>query len=208
MKIERLDENKIKVTVGSDDIKMWNVDLKNFTENTPEAQDMFWFALKRAEQDVNFTVGRAQLLVETMPAGEEGFELIISRLENEVELAEALVRAGKQQVKRTEFKAKRRQRGAVLLRIFKFCDFEDVCRGVEEIRELYIGSSRLYKYQGDFYLELMPIDSFGLFGIENILSEFAEKSKKPLILQGVLEEHGKILINSDAVSVISRNFIK
>ncbi len=206
MRIERLDENKIKVTVCGADIKMWNVDLKNFTENTLEAQDMFWFALKQAEQDVNFTVGQAQLLVETMPDGDDGFVMFISRVEDESALAEALIKAGKH-AKQTELKARRRSRLSTLLRIFKFSDFEDVCRGVSEIRELYMGRSRLTKYQNEFYLELIPLDSFGFFEMENILSEFAEKIKNPLSQQGVLNEYGRVLIAADAVSVISNNFI-
>ncbi len=205
MRIERLDENKIKITVCGADIKMWNVDLKNFTENTAEAQDMFWFALKQAEQDVNFTVGQAQLLVETMP-DDEGFVMFISRIESEAALSDALIRAGKQ-AKQTEFKARRRSRLSTLLRIFKFRDFEDVCTGVAEIRELYMGKSRLFKYNGEFYLELIPLDSFGFFEMENILSEFAEKSKHPLTLQGVLNEYGKVMISTDAVAVIANNFI-
>ncbi len=206
MRIERLDENKIKVTVGGADIKMWNVDLKNFTENTVEAQDMFWFALKQAEQDVNFTVGQAQLLVETMPDGDDGFVMFISRIESEAALSEALIRAGKQ-AKQTELKARRRSRLSTLLRIFKFRDFEDVCLGVGEIRELYMGRSRLVKYNNEFYLELIPLDSFGFFEMENILSEFAEKIRQPLALQGMLNEHGKVLIASDAVAVIANNFV-
>ena len=207
MKIERIDDNKIKVLVGEDDIKRWNVDLKNFTDNTPEAQDMFWFALKQAEQDVNFSVGKAQLMVETMPAEEDGFVLIISRMESEADLAAALVRAGKQ-LKQSEFRMRRKRQTAPLFKIFVFDDFEDVCAGVAQIRELFIGASRLTKYNGRFYLELTPIDSFGFFEIENILSEFAEKSKNPALIQGVLNEHGLVMIESDVISVVSENFIK
>ncbi len=206
MYIERLDENKIKITVNGDDIKMWNVDLKNFTDNTAEAQDMFWFALKQAEHDVNFTVGQAQLLVETMPCGDEGFVMFVSRVESEAALAEALVKFGKR-AKQTEFKARRRGRPCPQLRIFNFRDFEDLCRGVGEIRELYMGKSRLIKYMGEFYLELIPQDTFGIFEMENILSEFAEKEKNPLAMQGVLNEHGKILIAADAVAIIANNFL-
>lgn len=205
MRIERLDKNKIKIVIGNDDIRMWNVDLKNFTDNTPEAQDMFWFALKRAEQDVNFTVGKAQLLVETMQLGEEGFAMFVSRLENETELAEALLKTGKQ-VRHAEVRARRKRGVCAPLRIFKFNDFEDVCRGVWEIRETYLGTSKLWKYNGEFYLELMPVDSFGIFETENILSEFSEKDKRPIFMQGVLNEHGKLLIESDAVAVIAQNF--
>lgn len=205
MRIERIGENKIKVTVSGDDVKMWNVDLKNFTDNTPEAQDMFWFALKRAEQDLSFEVGKSQLLVETMPHGDEGYVLLVSRLESEKEVAEALVRAGKQ-VKQTELRVKRRRRISPLLRIYRFGDFEELCQGVSEMYELYMGGSRLFKYQGEFYLELMPLDTFGFFEIENILSEFAEKEKRSAAVQGVLNEHGQLMIAAEAVQNIARNF--
>jgi len=206
MRIERIDKNKIKITVCGEDVRFWNVDLKNFTENTREAQDMFRHALRQAEQDVDFTVGQAQLLVETMPDEDNGFVLIVSRIESESALSEALIRAGKQ-AKTAEFRSKRRSRNLPLVRIFKFCDFEDVCRGVEEIYEIYMGSSRLFKYQGEFFLEMCPVDTFGFFEVENILSEFSEKSKQPLSLQGVLNEHGRLMIEKSAVSIIAENFV-
>ena len=206
MRIEQIAENKIKIVINNDDIKKWNVDLKNFTDNTPEAQDMFWFALKRAEQDVDFTVGRSQLLVETRALDDDGFVMEVSRIENENELSQAFIKMGRK-ITQTEVRLRRRQREESLYRIFKFSDFEDMCRGVKEISELYLGSSKVFKYLGDFYLELKPIDSFGLFEIENILSEFSEKSKNPTLLEGVLTEHGKIMIDRDAVAVITKNFI-
>lgn len=207
MYIERLDENKIKVTLCGDDIKMWNVDLKNFSENTAEAQDMFWYALKKAEQDVNFKVNQnSQLIVETTIEGDDGFVMYISRIENETELADALVKAGKR-AKQSEFKSRHKGRMYPLLRIFKFSDFEDLCCGIKEIHELYIGKSRLLKYMGNFYLELLPQDNFGNFEMDNILSEFGEKAKRPLMLQGVLNEHGKLMIAADAVNIIATNFV-
>lgn len=147
MRIERIDKNKIKITVCDEDVRHWNVDLKNFTENTREAQDMFRYALKQAEQDVDFTVGQAQLLVETMPDEENGFVLIVSRIESEAALSEALIRAGKQ-AKSAEFRPKRRSRNLPLVRIFKFRDFEDVCRGVEEIYEIYMGFVTTFQVSG------------------------------------------------------------
>ena len=205
MRIERVNENMIKILVDASDIRTWNVDIKNFTDNTPEAQELFRFALKRAEQDVDFCVGEAQLLVEARPASDNGFVMIISKLESEKDIAAALLRTGKR-VKSAEFKIKRRSRAVSLLRIFKFEDFESLCGGVREVYETYIGESRLIKYQGAFYLELMPRDSFGLFELENIMSEFAEKIRNPLVVQGVLNEHGLVMMKDNAVSLIADNF--
>ncbi len=207
MRIEKINENKIKIEIDSFDIKAWNVDLKNFSANTPEAQDMFWHALRQAEQDVDFFVGKAQLMVETMPAPDNGFVMVVSKLESESEIAEALARTGKR-TRPTEIRVRRRSRQVSLLRIFRFSDFESLCDGVREIYELYIGDSRLTKYQGGFFLELVPRDSFGLFELENVLSEFAEKVSKPLAIQGVLNEHGLVMMKENAVSLIAENFVK
>lgn len=207
MKIEKISENKIKVLVNRDDVKIWNVDLKNFTDNTPEAQDLFWFALKQAEKDVAFSVGPAQLMVETVPTVNDGFAMIISKLETDVDIAEALLQSGKR-IKRAEFKLSRRDRTISLMRIFRFSNFDCLCDAVAEIYELYLGESRLFKYKNEFYLELTPRDSFGLFEIENIVSEFATKEKKPAVLQGILNEYAKLMIPKDAIFVISENFIK
>ena len=135
-----------------------------------------------------------------------GAKTYISRIDNETELADALVKAGKR-AKQSEFKSRHKGRMYPLLRIFKFSDFEDLCCGIKEIHELYIGKSRLLKYMGNFYLELLPQDNFGNFEMDNILSEFGEKAKRPLMLQGVLNEHGKLMIAADAVNIIATNFV-
>lgn len=207
MKIERLSESKIKIIIDAADIRAWNVDLKNFIDNTPEAQDMFYHALKQAERDVDFCIGNSQLMVETLPLTDNGFVMMVSKLENNTDVAQALQKAGKR-LKQTEFKISRRSRAHSLLRIFKFYDFESLCDGVREIFETYIGDSRLIKYQGGFYLELIPRDSVGLFELENILSEFSAKVTEPLTLQGVLNEHGLVMMKEKAVSLIAENFVE
>ena len=207
MRIERVSENKIKIEIDAGDIRAWNVDIKNFTDNTPEAQDMFWHALKQAERDVDFKVGKSQLMVETVPSSDNGFTMLVSKIKDESEIAEALVKSGKR-IKQTEFRIQRRRKNSILLRIFRFDNFENLCDGVREIYELYIGESRLIKYQGNFYLELKPRDTFGLFELENQLSEFAERVSNPIILQGVLNEHGLVMMKNSAVSLIADNFVK
>ncbi len=207
MKIERLSENKIRIIIDASDIRAWNVDLKNFIDNTPEAQDMFCYALKQAERDVDFYRGKSQLMVETLPLDDNGFVMMVSKLENERDVVEALAKAGKR-IKQTEIKIRRRPRAHLLLRIFKFDDFESLCDGVKEIFEAYIGESRLIKYQSAFYLEMVPSDALGLFEFENILSEFSTKMLEPLALQGVLNEHGLVLMKEKAISIIAENFVK
>ncbi len=205
MRIERVDGRKIKVVVDNNDVKIWNVDLKNFTDNTPEAQDMFWFALKQAQRDVNFNVGQSQLLVETVPDEEEGYVLYISRMENEKELADALIRAGKR-AHPAQMKARPSGRVGTLIRIFRFETFEELCLGAKEVCEMFSGKSHVVKYMGEYFLELFPDDSFYLFRIDNVLSEFGRRIKDAVAIQGILAEHGEVMVEDNALETIEKHF--
>ena len=71
MKIERINENKIRVHIDADEAKAWNVSFKMIAKNTPEVQEMFWSAIRQAEKDVDFSVDGAKLLVEAVPSPED-----------------------------------------------------------------------------------------------------------------------------------------
>lgn len=206
MRIERINENKIRVVISREDTKHWNVNLKKFTENSPEAQELFWFVLKQAEQDVNFCVGRDRLMVETMDTGGDCFVMLISKINSGADIAEELLRRGKR-VKQAEIRFNcRTKQPPSLYRIFKFEDFESLCCGAAEINEMFMGGSRLFKYEEAFYLELKPVDSFGFFEIENALTEFGKKCANPSVLCGILSEHGQTMISADAVTVLFGTF--
>lgn len=42
MKFEKISENKIKITLTSQDLKDKNIDFHSFMSNTLEKQDLFW----------------------------------------------------------------------------------------------------------------------------------------------------------------------
>ncbi|MBP5694603.1 MAG: adaptor protein MecA, partial [Bacilli bacterium] len=54
LKIEKLNENKLKITLDINDLKTRNIDIKSFVSNTPESQDLFWDVMQEAEQKFGF----------------------------------------------------------------------------------------------------------------------------------------------------------
>lgn len=206
MRIEKINDNKIKVTVNKEDIKIWNVTIKNLTDNTPEARDLFWFALRQAEKDVNFKVGEAQLLVEALPHGGEEFIMFISKVNSYENVMDIIEANTKNFDKTVEVKVKKRTRSASSLSIFMFEDFESLCNCIKETEGLFFGNSSLYKYSGKFYLVLVPSDSMMFFETENIITEFATRVKNPAIFEGVLKEHGEKMIEEGAVETVLTYF--
>ncbi len=204
MYIEKISDNKIKVTVNKEDIKIWNVDIKNLTDNTPEAQDLFWFALRQAEKDVNFRVGQSQLLVEAIPSKTDGFIMLISKMDSKMDVINMLekgtIHCG------TEIKVKKRSRSSKIINMFKFSDFDDLCDCVKQIKDLFAGKSSLYKYKEQFYMLFCPYDTMMFFETENIIMEYAEKVASPSLYEGVMREHGQIMIEETAVEIIGTYF--
>lgn len=205
MHIEKINENKIKVTVNKEDIKIWNVNMKNLTDNTPEAQDLFWFALRQAEKDVDFRVGESQLLVEALPSNAEGFVMLISKMDPGANVLDAIEK-GPYRRRAMDIKVKKRNRSAALTNIFKFEDFEDLCKCAEQIKDLFGGKSALYKYKEQFYLILIPYDTMMFFEAENVIMEYASRVSSPALYEGVLKEHGQLMIKENAFETIMAYF--
>lgn len=206
MHIEKINDNKIKVTVNKEDIKIWNVDMKNLTENTPEAQDLFWFALRQAEKDVNFKVGTSQLLVEAHPTNSDGFIMIISKVDDKTNVLDLLQENRKLSNNHLEIKIRRKNKKSNNINIFRFDNFEDICNCVQQIKFMYSGNSSLYKYNDMFYLKLIPFENTDFFEAENVLLEYSRRVPGDAITEGVLKEHGTEMIKENAVETLMTYF--
>lgn len=195
MKIEKINDNKIKVTINEEDIKIWNVSYEKLTDNTPEARDLFWFALRLAEKDVNFKVGSSKLFVEVHSQSNNGFVMFISKAKAE-EISLDYI---------TGLKKERRTKGD--FRVFLFECFDDLCNCVEIIKGNFVGESSLYKYNEKFYLWTAPYNIDEFLENESIFLEYSVKVKCSGTFRGTLREYGTEMIKENAVEIISGYFV-
>ena len=138
MRIEKINDNKIKIMIDAAEAKAWNISFKNISENTPQVQKMFWAAMRLAEENVDFSVDGAKLFVEAVEADgdEDGFGMLITKVCSEDELKNAVENCSYQgRVKQTQMKRKQSVRAQRY--IYRFRDFETVCAAVEELKEFY-----------------------------------------------------------------------
>ncbi|MBQ7108872.1 MAG: adaptor protein MecA [Clostridia bacterium] len=207
MKIERVDENKIKVLLDDIEAKEWNVTVKNISENTPEVQKMFWHAIRLAKDSVNFSVDGAKLFVETIPSCESGIGMLITRVCSDKELQRAVENcAYKGKIHRRDLRGETEIREKRRKCIYKFDSFDSVCAGAASLYDRYSGMSALYKMDEEFYLCLVPDGAVSLCEAEIILPEFAEKYKSSQYVHGLLNEHGKVMIKENAVGILNMYF--
>ena len=89
MKIEKLNENKLKITLSIDDLEERNINLHSFMYNSPESQDLFWELLQTAEKECGFNVDDSMIYVEASTTGSGNFTLLVTKT-NEKPIAEKI----------------------------------------------------------------------------------------------------------------------
>ncbi len=203
MKIERIAPNKIKVTLSVDDLKDWDVSFESLTYNSPEAQDLFWSLIHRAELEAGFYADGSQLVVEAMPVKNDGFVMIITRVEDSEDASPQ--RYIKPRIKK-EAKPRKRARTLSSPLVFEFSSFDDVVEACRSIENRFAGNSSLYKYHSKYYLALYITNDFVADDMDVMLTEYARKERNALVKTGELSEHGVLLVGSNAIESLNAHF--
>lgn len=66
MKIEKLNENKIRITLNLNDLIEKNIDFHSFMSNPLETQSLFAEMLDTAEKEVGFVTKNCQLSIDAL----------------------------------------------------------------------------------------------------------------------------------------------
>ncbi len=200
MQFERINENKIKVIFLREDIRQWNVNIKNLAENTQEMQNMVWSVLRLAEKEIGFSINGAQLQVEAVSKSEDEFVITITKL------PAARNHTRGTRVIPPEMTVKKRPRSGTPVYIFRFRGFDEAVNGAKAIAGSFAGKSALYKYEEKFYITITPFNKDTFAGIGNIMSEYSERTVISSLIEGRLREYGKQMIENEAVEILADKF--
>lgn len=82
MQIEKINNNKLKVILDTNDLEKNNIDLNNFMANSLESQELFLDILDLAEDEFNFYVDDSKLIIESISLSNNIFVFTITKLSN------------------------------------------------------------------------------------------------------------------------------
>lgn len=162
MQIEKVNNNKLKVTLSSNDLKENNIDLNTFMANSLESQDLFLDILDLAEEKFNFYVDNSKLIIESISLANNIFIFTITKLSDFKNLDSSNY-------------------------IYCFENFDQFANLLPLINQNV--SAQLYTYQNKFYLIINKndktcfiIDEFSNYkfnsdSLENILIEHGTKCR-------------------------------
>lgn len=66
MQIEKITENKIRITLNIQDLQEKNIDLHSFMSNSIESQELFNEMLNKAEKEIGFETKDYKLIIEAL----------------------------------------------------------------------------------------------------------------------------------------------
>lgn len=200
MKIEKLNENKLKITLSIDDLEERNITLHSFMYNSPESQDLFWELLQTAEKECGFNVDDSMIYVEASTTGSGNFTLLVTKTNENAPIVEKISKMKKQSKGNIKLKRKTMPIKAENS-IYEFETFDDICEFCNICDTAILHNNTLYSMNEKYYLKIdyMPY---------NMILDYACISKNEKLLEAKLNEYGKVVIENDALQTIANYFNK
>lgn len=209
MKIEKLNDNKIRITLNMEDLTKRNIDLHTFMSNSIESQDIFLDMLNKANEEVGFNTDDCKIMIEALALNDGHFILTITKFEHKPE--------EKLPPKKKNIHIKRKSPSLNFdTTIYSFESFDAFCEFCtflkdtlheKQISEL-AKSSDLYEYNSNFYLVLNNINmsSKNLEYICSAITEFAHFVNSSELYERKIKEYGKLIIANSALSTCMKYF--
>ena len=205
MRIEKLNDNKIRIFLNTEDLKEKNIDIHDLMSSSIESQDLFIDMLNMAETQVGFKTRNYKLIIEALASSDGNFVFTITRVKPEVSNKPAT----KPKLKRQSFTPNK------LLSIYQFQTFDEFCEFCNYLTsspfDKYIDklkSSSLVLYKDSYYLILhnLKFNFKDLRSFSYVVSEFATHLKNEDLLENKLKEYGKVIINKNAINTCLKFF--
>lgn len=225
MKIEKISDTQIQVTLNHSDLIDRNIKISELAYGSKKAQALFKDMMARAYEDFGFETENVPLMIEAVPLSTESIMIVVTKVEDSSQIEQKLDAIGERPTHRT-FKEPEEDRLMDLALMGKdgegkelsnsivkaesvtylFMDFDTVSMAAHRVQSLFIGDSSLYKYNERYFLVLnknrkanVKVES-----LMSILDEFASRCQETDLNEMFLKEHGQLMINLHAVDVLAK----
>jgi len=211
MKFEKLNENKIRITLSLKDLQEKDIDFHDFMSSPIETQDLFLDMLEEAEEKFGFNTRNYRVKIEALAMTDMDFIITVTRMIPEAERLRYNVSVPKKKLKAVRKKAESQTNKA----IYKFNTFDDYCTFVQFLSQNNLLDSvnianciSVYLYQNQYYLLLVNInlDYQNIAKFYSCITEFACYINNSELFISKLSECGQLVIKNNALKTSLKHF--
>ena len=161
MQIKKINNNKLKVILNTNDLSKKNIEVDDFLSNSIESQDLFFEILDLAEEEYDFNIEDNKAIVETISLDNNVFVMTITKLKNNID----------------NFSNN----------VSKIYCFENI----DEIFNVYSFLNKENTYVYEFNQTYYLVINNSNYNLQKIMSEYSKPIKNNDVLENILIEHGK-----------------
>ncbi|MGG0716667.1 genetic competence negative regulator [Robertmurraya massiliosenegalensis] len=192
MRIERLNYNKIKIFLTSDDLMERGLTKEDIWKDSLKWHQLFHDMLEEASDEFGVKI-EGSVAVEIFSMHAQGMIMIVTMEEEEEEqsLHDGFIDMAVTANNNEDI-------------LFEFKDFEDVIQLTQHLSNLNVLGGKLYNWNQKYFLSLKEDSLHQSDSVIAILSEFGDVSLRSIHW---LEEYGQNVINDHAIETIIEYFL-
>ena len=206
MKIERISENQLKLTLTKADLAEREIKLEDLITPSEKTQKLFRDIMEQALDEEDFISENTPLMVEAIPSGGDGIMIIVTKVNNKEKKAGEDLRRWKK--KPMDTLTHQEEKNSDIL-IYSFPSLDDVIGVSLRLDGVFKGESAVYKNDGKYFL-VMQGDTYTTEetaeDAERILKEYGQKHISTPLAKYYLLEHGETLLAEQAIKALAKTF--
>ena len=141
MKIEKIDNNKVKITLSFEELELRNITLADIEKNNAAAKRLFTSLIEESNLDEDFEFENSQLFIEACSDNSNTFILTITKIEDLPDINKYSKSYHKVQYR-------------IDSQLYEFLSLDmllDFCN-IAKSENLFFGKNTLYKYKNKYFL--------------------------------------------------------
>ncbi len=214
MKIEKINENQIKLTLTNADLTERNIKLEELISPSNKTQELFRDIMEQAFTECGFCVDNAPLMVEATPVALDGLMIIVTKIQDKDSQKDKLsLISQNKELRRFKRKSIDTYTGENVsdngISIYSFDALDDVINASIRLNSTYSGYNILFKYTEKYFLLIQndsANDDISDEDIENIVSEYGTKHISTVLSKYHLLEHGEVIVKNPAIKTLAMSF--
>jgi len=219
MRIEKINEDQIKVILDRDELAKRNIQFSEIERINPmDVSGFFKDIIEQAMEECNFyteintplfievstLIGESVILIITKSPSNNMFNLFPTTMPTERQFKKKTISQPSRTARRRSTHSSVDNDDSCL---FSFKTLSELATACQAINNIFTGTSALHKLKSKYYLTLTFDEKQNTADIISILREYGQRAESSRISQQYFAEHGELIINNNAVSIAVEYFL-